>query len=87
MEAKLLEAVERGDYRRDECWRDLGMKREREASRNHEAATVESFRKDPQFAVEYLIAVLEDGDPEELLLAIHRVTKVCGEAAKENRRP
>ncbi|MBI3249496.1 MAG: addiction module antidote protein [Deltaproteobacteria bacterium] len=56
-------------------------------SRNHEAATVESFRKDPQFAAEYLTAVFEDGDPEELLLAIHRVAKVCSGAAKDKRRP
>ena len=34
-------------------------------SRSHEQATVESFRKDPEFAAEYLNSVLEDGDQEE----------------------
>ena len=42
-------------------------------SRSHEEATIESFRKDPAFAAEYLNAVLEDGDQEELMLAIHAV--------------
>lgn len=31
-------------------------------SRSHEAATIESFRKDPAFAAEYVNAVLADGD-------------------------
>ena len=39
-------------------------------SRSHEQATVESFRKDPEFAAEYLNSVLEDGDQEELMLAL-----------------
>jgi hypothetical protein len=30
--------------------------------RSHEVATVESFRRDPHFAAEYLNAVLADGD-------------------------
>ena len=38
--------------------------------RSHEEATIESFRKDPQFAAEYLNAILEDGDQEELLIAL-----------------
>jgi hypothetical protein len=41
-------------------------------SRSHEEATVESFRKDPAFSAEYLNAVLEDGDQEELMLALRR---------------
>ncbi len=40
------------------------------ASRSHKDATVESFRKDPAFAAEYLRSVLEDGDKEELMLVL-----------------
>ena len=43
-------------------------------SRSHEEATAESFRKDPAFAAEYLNAVLEDGDQEELMLALRRMS-------------
>jgi len=42
-------------------------------SRSHEAATVESFRKDPTFAAEYLNAVLAEGDQDEVLLALRRL--------------
>lgn len=52
------------------------------ASRSHEEATVESFRKDPQFAAEYLNAVLEDGDQEELLVALRRLSKAFGGVKK-----
>ena len=48
------------------------------ASRSHEEATVESFRKDPQFAAEYLNAVLEDGEQEEVLSALRRMAKAFG---------
>ena len=34
--------------------------------RSHDDATVASFRDDPEFAAEYLNAVLEDGDQREL---------------------
>ncbi len=51
-------------------------------SRNHEIATVESFRQDPQFAAEYLNAVLADGDQEELLLAIRRMAEAFGGVPK-----
>ena len=47
-------------------------------SRSHEQATVESFRKDPEFAAEYLNSVLEDGDQEELMLALRRMSKAFG---------
>lgn len=33
----------------------------RAVSRGHDEATVESLRKDPKFAVEYLNAVLQEG--------------------------
>jgi DNA-binding phage protein len=45
------------------------------SSRGHEEATIESFRKDPSFAAEYLNAVLEDGDQEELMLALRRIVQ------------
>ena len=43
-------------------------------SRSHERATVESFRNDPQFAAEYLNAVLADGDQAEVMLALRRLS-------------
>ncbi len=55
-------------------------------SRSHEEATVESFRKDPRFAAEYLNSILEDGDQKELMLALRRMSKAFGgvsELAKE----
>ena len=39
----------------------------------HEEATIQSFKRDPAFAAEYLNAVLEDGTREELLLARRRL--------------
>ena len=52
------------------------------ASRNHEDATVESFRKDPAFAAEYLNSVLEDGDQKELMLVLRRMAKALGGMSK-----
>ena len=52
------------------------------ASRSHEEATVESFRKDPAFAAEYLTSVLEDGDQGELMLALRRMSKAFGGVPK-----
>ena len=46
--------------------------------RGHEEATAESFRDDPEFAAEYLNAVLEDGDQEELLLALRHMARAFG---------
>jgi probable addiction module antidote protein len=46
--------------------------------RSHEDATVESFAKDPEYAAEYLNAVLEDGDEAELLVALSRIAKAFG---------
>lgn len=43
--------------------------------RSHEEATVQSFRKDPRFAPEYLNSILEDGDQEELMLALRRMSQ------------
>jgi probable addiction module antidote protein len=51
-------------------------------SRSHEEATIESFRKDPMFAAEFLNAVLEDGNQEELMLALRRMSKAFGGVTK-----
>lgn len=50
--------------------------------RSHEEATIASFRDDPEFAAEYLNAVLEDGDQEELLLALRRMAEAFGGVPK-----
>ncbi|MEX0803773.1 MAG: addiction module antidote protein [Candidatus Binatia bacterium] len=51
-------------------------------SRNHEEATVESFQRDPAFAAEYLNSILEDGDQEELMLALRRMSEAFGGVQK-----
>ena len=48
------------------------------ASRSHEAATIDSFRRNPKLAAEYLNAALEDGDQEELMLALRRLSEAFG---------
>jgi probable addiction module antidote protein len=48
------------------------------ASRSHEDATVESFRRDRQFAAAYLDQVLADGDQEEFMLALRRLSEAFG---------
>jgi probable addiction module antidote protein len=45
---------------------------------DHEAATVESLGENPGFAAEYLSAVLEDGEPGEVMSALRRVSEACG---------
>ena len=50
--------------------------------RIHEEATIASFRDDPEFAAEYLNAVLEDGDQQELLLALRRMADAFGGVPK-----
>ena len=51
-------------------------------SRRHEAATVESFQKDPKFATAYLNAVLEDGDQEEVMMALRYIAAAFGGVSK-----
>jgi probable addiction module antidote protein len=46
--------------------------------RSHAAATVESFRKDPKFAADYLNAVLAEGDQEELMVALRYMAEAFG---------
>lgn len=50
--------------------------------RSHEEATIESFRKDPHFAAEYLNAVLADGDQQELMTALRYLAQACGGVPK-----
>lgn len=45
---------------------------------SHEEATIESFKRDPEFAAEYLNAVLEDGTQEELMTALRRIAEAFG---------
>jgi probable addiction module antidote protein len=47
-------------------------------TRPHEEAVIERFRKDPDFAAEYLDAILQDGDEGELLQALQRLAKAFG---------
>ena len=47
-------------------------------SRSHDDATVESFRQDPELAAAYLNDVLVDGDQEELMIALRRVSSAFG---------
>ncbi len=48
------------------------------ASRSHEDATVESFRRDRKYAAAYLDQVLADGDQQELMLALRRLSEALG---------
>lgn len=40
------------------------------------------LHEDPQFAAEYLNAVLEDGDQKELMLALRRIAEAFGGVSK-----
>ncbi|MDQ3840370.1 MAG: putative addiction module antidote protein [Thermoproteota archaeon] len=56
----------------------MSKQKQHKSYRDHEEAFIESLRKDPQFSAEYLNAVLEDGDQEELMLALRRVAQAFG---------
>lgn len=43
-----------------------------------EKATADSFRRDPAFAAAYLESVLEDGDQQELLVALKHLARAFG---------
>jgi probable addiction module antidote protein len=60
----------------------LIRKAKRPATRSHEDATVESFRRDPSFAADYLNDVLADGDEGELMVALRRVAEAFGGISK-----
>ena len=44
--------------------------------------TIERFREDPAFAAEYLNPILEDGDQEESMLVLRRISEAFGGAQK-----
>lgn len=48
------------------------------ASHGHEVATVASLRRDRKFAAAYLDQVLADGDQQELMLALRRLSEAFG---------
>lgn len=48
------------------------------ASRSHEEASIEMFRKDPDFATAYLNHVLMEGNHEDLLLALRYMSEAFG---------
>jgi probable addiction module antidote protein len=60
----------------------LTRKAKRPITRSHEDATVESFRRDPSFAADYLNGVLADGDERELMVALRRVADAFGGISK-----
>jgi probable addiction module antidote protein len=47
-------------------------------SRAHDEAKIESFRANPDYAAQYLNAVLEDGDQEELLETLRYMAQAFG---------
>jgi DNA-binding phage protein len=60
----------------------MTVKAKNKLYRSHEEATVESFRKDPIYAAEYLNPILEDGDQKELMLALRRMSEAFGGVQK-----
>jgi probable addiction module antidote protein len=51
----------------------------RKTSTSHDETLIRRLRKDPEFAVEYLKAALEDSDdPRELLIALRHVAQARG---------
>ena len=45
---------------------------------SHDEATAKSFRNDPSFAAEYLNSVLENGDQQEIMVALRRLADAAG---------
>lgn len=52
------------------------------ASVSHEDATIQEFKDNSQDAAAYLNAILEDGDQQEILLALRRITTAFGGVPK-----
>jgi probable addiction module antidote protein len=46
--------------------------------RTHDEAMAELFRNDPDYAVQLLNSILEDGDQSELLITLRQMTKAFG---------
>jgi probable addiction module antidote protein len=47
-------------------------------SRAHDEAMAELYREDPEFALQILNSILEDGDQAELLIVLRQMTKAFG---------
>ncbi len=56
----------------------IKTKRKAVPYRDHECATIESFREGHHSAAEYLNAVLADGDQDELMVALRYVAEAFG---------
>jgi DNA-binding phage protein len=56
----------------------MNRKSKSQASRSHDAATVDSLGADPTYAAAYLDAVLADGDQQEIMLALRRLSDAFG---------
>jgi probable addiction module antidote protein len=46
--------------------------------RAHDDAMAEMFREDPEYAVQLLNSILEDGDQSELLITLRQMAKAFG---------
>jgi probable addiction module antidote protein len=46
--------------------------------RTHDEAMAEMFRDDPEYAVQLLNSILEDGDQSELLITLRQMAKAFG---------
>ena len=51
-------------------------------ARSHEQASVEAFQADPDYAAAFFSAVLEDGDQQEVMIALRRMTQAFGGVPK-----
>ena len=60
----------------------MNRKTKSPASRSHDAATVDSLGEDPAYAAAYLDAVLADGDQQEIMLALRRLSDAFGGVQK-----
>lgn len=47
-------------------------------SRAHDEAMAEMYRKDPEFALQLLDSILEDGDQSELMITLRQMAKAFG---------
>ena len=54
--------------------------------RSHDDAMAEYYREHPEYAVEMLNSILEDGEPGELLIALRQMTKALEECRASRRR-
>jgi probable addiction module antidote protein len=51
-------------------------------TRNHDEAMADLYRKDPDFAVDLLNSILEDGEQAELLIALRQMALAFGGVSK-----